>query len=66
MATLKNRGFTYKNLAFWLNDNYTTREFTGKYTLLFWHKGYKRWQEIAKVNSKKEAKAYVVANYNYI
>ena len=56
MARLVNRDFKYKGRKFHLNDNYRHNEFEGRYVLLFWHCGWKRWQSITTVDSKKEAK----------
>ena len=63
-----NRDFTYKGITFYLNDNSDSplSEFEGKYKLLFWHKGYERWQQCTTVDSKKEAMEYVKENYLFL
>ncbi len=56
---MKNRGFSYKGIQFWLNDNgipnSPRREFEGKYVVMWWNEAYERWQRLFTADSKKEA-----------
>lgn len=63
-----NRDFTYKGIEFHLNDNWNSplSEYEGKYNLLFYHKGYERWQQCTTVDSKKEAMEYAKKNYLFL
>lgn len=61
MGKLIKRDFKVGGIKFHLNDNPWRNEFEGRYSLLFFHEGYGRWQGLGTVNSKLEARAVALA-----
>lgn len=59
--------FILNGVRFHLNENVPPREFEGRYRLLFWHDGYKRWQQCGvTVDDREEAIGWAIRNFNFL